>query len=103
MKKAYVFPGQGAQFVGMGKDLYENSELAKSLFFPDYFGSSWDALNDCLVDLTWINEKQIIIVFESLSQLGSKTHDDLLNVLNDVVQFWNTNDDLHDIVIIITS
>ncbi len=30
--KAYVFPGQGAQFVGMGKDLYENSESAKSLF-----------------------------------------------------------------------
>ena len=30
--KAYVFPGQGAQFVGMGKDLYESSSLAKNLF-----------------------------------------------------------------------
>ena len=30
--KAYVFPGQGAQFVGMGKDLYENSSIAKELF-----------------------------------------------------------------------
>ena len=29
--KAYVFPGQGAQFVGMGKDLYDNNPLAKEM------------------------------------------------------------------------
>ena len=30
--QAYIFPGQGAQFAGMGKDLYENHTIAKTLF-----------------------------------------------------------------------
>lgn len=32
MKKAYIFPGQGAQFEGMGKDLYDSNPLARDLF-----------------------------------------------------------------------
>ncbi len=32
MKTAYVFPGQGAQFVGMGKDLYDNNPEAREMF-----------------------------------------------------------------------
>ena len=32
MKKAYIFPGQGSQFPGMGKDLYENNPSARALF-----------------------------------------------------------------------
>ena len=32
MMKAYVFPGQGSQFEGMGKDLYESSAVAREMF-----------------------------------------------------------------------
>ena len=33
MKKAYIFPGQGAQYTGMGKDMYDRSEQARTLFY----------------------------------------------------------------------
>ncbi len=44
--KAYVFPGQGAQFVGMGKDLYEQSALAK-----EYFETANEILGYRITDL----------------------------------------------------
>lgn len=44
--KAYVFPGQGAQFVGMGKDLYDNYPMAK-----DYFEKANEILGFRITDL----------------------------------------------------
>jgi [acyl-carrier-protein] S-malonyltransferase len=44
--KAYVFPGQGAQFVGMGKNMYESSKVAK-----DFFEKANDVLGFEITDL----------------------------------------------------
>ena len=44
--KAYVFPGQGAQFAGMGKDLYDSKPLAKELF-----DRANDILGDSITDI----------------------------------------------------
>lgn len=41
-KTAFIFPGQGAQKCGMGKDFYENSELAKEILIQQQ--QSWDLI-----------------------------------------------------------
>ena len=38
---------------------------ARALNFPDWFGKNWDALNDCLTDLSWLDGRGLVIIFET--------------------------------------
>ena len=38
---------------------------ARALKFPEWFGKNWDALNDCLTDLSWLKGKGWVIIFEN--------------------------------------
>lgn len=78
-------------------------ELLRSLYyflwFPGYFGFNWNALEDCLSDLDWINEKKIVIVHDNLPNIPSEDLNIYIKILKDVVLDWK-NDEQHTLEVI---
>ena len=63
--------------------------FAAALAFPDWFGANWDALEDCLGDLSWRADAGRVLVIEGFETLQDVAGDDfrvLLGVLGDVAQ-----------------
>jgi hypothetical protein len=63
--------------------------IAASLAFPGWFGANWDALEDCLTDLSWREAEGHVVVF---TELASTALDDELGILIDVLassaEYW---------------
>jgi hypothetical protein len=60
--------------------------IARALHFPDWFGQNWDALEDCLTDLSWRAGGGEVLILE-----GAKAGDDfgiLIDVLRSSAEFW---------------
>jgi hypothetical protein len=60
--------------------------IAVALEFPDWFGGNWDALEDCLSDLSWHKAGGHVLLFD-----GVKPNDDLgvlIDVLRSSAEFW---------------
>src|SRR5690625_5058438 len=45
------------------------ASIAQALEFPDYFGHNWDALGDCLTDLSWLERPVLMLVFGGMDDL----------------------------------
>jgi hypothetical protein len=81
-----VLPGNGLTLarVELGKgDAKEQilSKLAQALAFPSWFGGNWDALEDCLTDLSWSKAAGHVLLIEGSASAAS----DDLGVLEDVL------------------
>jgi hypothetical protein len=60
--------------------------IAAALEFPEWFGNNWDALEDCLSDLSWREAAGRVLLFEGA--VGGDELGILLDVLRSCAQFW---------------
>lgn len=66
------------------------STLADVGRFPDYFGNNWDALLDCLRDLSWIPNKRVVIVHSDVPVLDNSSEcRTYLDILRMVLADWS--------------
>lgn len=72
--------------------------LQKQLGLPSYFGGTWDALSECLRDLSWIGSVRVAIVHQDLPPLGIDSLKVYLDLLADCVSDWKPNED-HELIV----
>lgn len=62
--------------------------IAAKLGFPGWFGENWDALEDCLMDLSWREGEGHVVAFEGFQFLPSDELGELIDVMISASEFW---------------
>lgn len=67
--------------------------LSDALRFPDYFGGNWDALEECIRDLSWLPSGDVILSHEDLPlSQDLRSLSTYLAILKNAVEKWNTGE-----------
>jgi hypothetical protein len=65
--------------------------LSVELHFPDYFGKNWNALDECVHDLSWLSPGDVILIHKDLPLADNHTSLSIyLSLLSDAVVNWDT-------------
>lgn len=79
-----------------GEEIDEAFEaIAAGMKFPEYFGHNFDALYDCLTDLTWQDSSATVIILTGCDALYASAPEDwetLINVFVAAAEFWRDED-----------
>lgn len=68
------------------------NEFSSALQFPYYFGKNWDALDECITDLSWLKGDVYVLLITDADLLvkngGEEELETFLHILTDAVNFW---------------
>lgn len=94
-----VTPLQGAntRLVEVSTELADKDALltwyAEALQLPDYFGFNWDALDECLSDLSWISERRVVLYHRTVPPEASPEDQKIyIDVLAAAVRGWRPSE-----------
>jgi RNAse (barnase) inhibitor barstar len=80
-----------------GKTIHGKDEFLKqaaaTLQFPDYFGGNWDALADCLTDMSWHQASGFVILYNDFNPFAEKARDEFrvaLDIFRESTEFWRS-------------
>ena len=66
-------------------------ETAKAMAFPDYFGHNWDALEECMTELTWIEGEGCVLLYDHVALLVAQHAEvwaTFYAILQSAVAYW---------------
>jgi RNAse (barnase) inhibitor barstar len=69
--------------------------IAREVAFPDWFGSNWDALEDCLTDLSWCVASGYVLILTNAGGFAEAAAEDFetaLEVLDGAAEYWYDED-----------
>ena len=70
-----------------GKDA-QIGRIGAALSFPAWFGGNWDALEDCLSDLSWSDAGGHVLLFEGAGSVAADERGILIDILESAAAFW---------------
>ncbi len=75
---------------GISGELQLHKALSEALNFPEYYGFNWNAMSDCLRDLSWIKERTVVIVHQEIPGLTSFELSTYIDVILECTADWKS-------------
>jgi len=63
-------------------------EVGSILKFPDYYGENWNAFEECINDLSWIKEKNVVLIHKEMPNIPTDQQLIYLDILKNAVESW---------------